>query len=56
VKKNICVECGKNVETCEDRFDMYDMDGKKPKLMNKGIKMVWGNAWELSKNLAKEKK
>ena len=48
--KRICVECGKNAGTCEHRFDMYG-DGK---LMENNVKMVWANAWKLSKKLTKQ--
>ena len=50
--KKICIECGKDVMTCDDRFDMYG-DGKP---MEKNVKMIWGNAWKLSKELTEGNK
>ena len=51
MKKRICVECVKDVEICDDRFDMIDADTGK--IFAKNQKMVWANAWKLSKEVVK---
>lgn len=48
--KRICVECGKDVDKCDDRFDMiaYRKNGK-PYIYKKNVKMIWGNGFKIDK-------
>ena len=55
-KAGKCIVCGKNPDKCDDRYDMYGqiIGEKKWKPMDKKVKMVWANAWKISKELADE--